>query len=106
MRVRSLESISKAIVLQRSHERVYCQAKIFSDIRSVFGDDVKSAPVAATISHTLTIRYHENGHHQEVFVMLDRYDLDQLEEVIKRAKQKDLSLTKVLSGSKIPRLGM
>ena len=106
LRVKSLESISKALVLQRQHERVFCQAKLISDIRPVFGDNVKSTPAAATISHVLHIRYHENGDHREFYLMLDRFDLDKLEEVIKRAKQKDATLDKALSDAKIPRLGM
>lgn len=104
--IKTLESISKAIGLQRDEERLYCSAKILSDIRPVFGEDVKSRPVAATITHSLKISYHENGDHKNFYVVLDEFDLDALEKIIKRAKLKADTLSAVLSDSGIPRLGM
>jgi hypothetical protein len=104
--IRTLESISKAIGLQRDGERLYCEAKILSDIRPVFGEDVKSKPVAATITHSLKISYHENGDHKEFFVVLDEVDLQELQATIKRAKTKAETLTEMLTESKIPRLGI
>ena len=104
--VKTLESISKAIVLQRDQDRIYCEARIISDIRPVFGDDVKEKPVAATITHTLNIGYHEGGDHKEFYVVLDEVDLEEMEKVIKRAKVKSETLDEVLSDSGIPRLGI
>jgi hypothetical protein len=104
--LKTLASISKAIGLQRDEERVYCEAKIISDIRPVFGEDIKVKPVAATITHSLKISYHENGDHKEFYIVLDEVDLDQLEKMIKRAKTKADTLTQVLSDSQIPRLGI
>lgn len=104
--LKTLESISKAIGLQREEERTYCEAKIISDIRPVFGDDVKSKPVGAAITHTLKIGYHENEGHKEFYIVLDGVDLNELERVIKRAQDKAESLTEVLSGVGIPRLGI
>jgi hypothetical protein len=104
--LKTLESISKAIGLQREEERIYCEAKIISDIRPVFGNDVKLKPVAATITHSLKISYHENGDHKEFYIVLDEVDLNELAEVIKRAKTKANTLTQVLSGAGIPRLGI
>jgi hypothetical protein len=104
--IKTLDSISKAIGLQRDGERLYCETKIISDIRPVFGEDVKSRPVAATITHTLKITYHESGDHKEFFVTLDQVDLDELQGMVKRAKAKAETLTKLLTESGIPRLGL
>ena len=106
MSIKALESLSKTVALQREEERLYCDAKIISDIRPVFGDDVKQKPVSAAITHTLKIGYHENEEHKEFFIVLDGVDLDGLEKVIKRAKDKAETLTQVLSDSRIPRLGI
>lgn len=106
LNIATLETISKAITLQREDERIFCDARIISDIRPVFGEDVKSAPVAATIGHALRIAYHEGLEHKEFFVSLDEYDLNELEDVVKRAKKKSDTLTKFLSDSGIPRLGI
>jgi hypothetical protein len=102
----NLDTISKAINLQRGGERLYCVATILSDIRPVFGHDVKSKPAAAVITHTLKIAYHETGDHKEFFVVLDDVDLSKLEEVIKRAKLKSKTLKQLLEESDLPQLGI
>ncbi len=105
--LKSLGTLSKAVRLQRDQERLYCEAKIISDIRPVFGDDVKSRPVAATITHSLQIGYHENdGDHKEFFIVLDDFDLNELEKVLQRAREKSDSLTQLLDDAGIPRLGI
>jgi hypothetical protein len=104
--LKPLESISKALSLQRDNERLFCGSKIVSDIRPVFGEDVKSAPLAATILHTLKLSYHENGDHKEFFIVLDEVDLDALQSTIKRAKSKADTLNRLLGESKLPRLGV
>lgn len=101
-----LQSISKAIVLQRDQDRIYCEARIVSDIRPVFGEDVKEKPVAAAITHTLNISYHESGDHKDLYVVLDQVDLEEMEKVIKRAMVKDKALDQLLSDSGVARLGI
>jgi hypothetical protein len=102
----TLETISKAVGLQRENQRIYCEAKIISDIRPIFGDDVKQKPVAATLEHSLQLHYHEDGDHKQFYVVLDEVDLENLEQAVQRAKTKADTLTKVLSDSGIPRLGI
>lgn len=104
--IKNLDTISKAISLQREEQRVYCDAKIISDIRPVFGDDIKGKPEAATITHSLRITYHEDGNHKDFYVSLDQMDLDELERIVKRAKNKANALTKALIEARIPRLGI
>jgi hypothetical protein len=104
--IKTLESISKAIGLQRDGERLYCESKIISDIRPVFGEDVKSRPVAAAVTHTLKISYHEDGDHKQFFVILDDVDLDELQEIVERAKTKAGTLSDFLAESKLARLGI
>jgi hypothetical protein len=105
LRIKNLESITKAISLQREGERLYCGAKILSDIRPVFGPAVDSMPVAGVITHTLKLNYHENGQHKTVFVVLDEEDLVNLRSVIERAEAKAKTLDAFLSAN-IPRLGV
>lgn len=106
MRIKSFETLSKAVILQQGHEHLYCDAKIASDIRPVFGEDIKSTPIGAVISHVLTITYHEESRHRKFYVALDQFDLEELEKIIKRAKTKDDTLDKVLDDSGIARLGI
>jgi hypothetical protein len=106
LNIETLAINAKAVRLQRDGERLYCEAKIISDIRPVFSENIKSAPVAATITHTLKIGFHEDGNHREFFVVLDELDLDDLQKTIKRAKTKADTLTKLLDDSNIPTLGI
>src|SRR5882724_6916138 len=99
LKIEKLETISKAIKLQRDVERIYCESRIISDIRPVCGDDVDVRPEAAVITHTLKISYHENGDHKEFFVVLDGVDLEGLYETVERAKSKSETLTKFLEES-------
>ena len=108
LNIKSLNSISKAITLQRNGERLYCSAKVISDVRPVFGPDVESKPVAAVIMHTLSLSYHEAGTpgHKEFFIVLDEEDLEKLKKIIGRAQRKSETLEQLLSDSGLPRLGI
>jgi hypothetical protein len=82
--------------LQRDGERLYCEAKILSDMRAVFHDDAISKPAGAVVTHTLKVGYHENGTHKEFFVVLESADLEALKEIIERAQAKETILRKLL----------
>lgn len=98
--------LSKAKRLQRDGERLYCDAKILSDIRPVFRDKPTSRPAGAVVTHTLMLAYHEGGEHKEFHVVLDRIDLDELLEVISRAQTKDKTLRNLLSEERLSDLGV
>lgn len=101
-----LKSIAKAVTLQRDANRLFCGARVISDIRPVFGTDVASDAVGAVICHTLKLGYHEEGHHKEIFVVLDEEDLDTMSTVIERARIKSKTLSDFLDRAKLPRLGV
>jgi hypothetical protein len=106
LNIETLNTLSKAIKLQRDGERLYCGAKIISDIRPVFGADVAEKPTSAVILHTLKIGYHERGEHKDFFLVLDEQDLERLQEVIERAKSKGATLTELLQAAGLRRLGI
>jgi hypothetical protein len=104
MSIEVLNTVSKAARLQRDGERLYCNAKILSDIRPVFSHDPTLRPLGAVLTHTLKIGFHEGGEHQEFHVVLDVDDLLALSEVIYRAQAKDKTLRKLLKESKLTSL--
>lgn len=106
LNIKTLNTLSKAIRLQRDGERIYCDARIISDIRPVFGDDVEERPISAVITHTLKLGYDVMGEHKEFFVVLDEQDLNALQGVIERAQAKGDTLTEMLNAAGIPRLGV
>ena len=95
---RSLTSASKAIGLRTDFPNIFCDAKILTDVRPVFGDDPKKPPPGAIITHTLKIDYHRSGggRRQEFYVGLDADDLDKLARVLQRARDKKSSLRQLL----------
>jgi hypothetical protein len=103
--ISTLTAISKAARLQRDGERLYCESKIISDVRPVFGSDPTASPVGAVLIHTLKLVYHLGKEHKEFHIVLDSEDLEALNDVIIRARFKDRSLRNFLNRSKLPNLG-
>jgi hypothetical protein len=98
--------LSKAKRLQRDGERLYCEAKIISDIRPVFGAKATARPIGAVVTHTLRLGYHEEGDHKEFFVVLDGVDLERFAATIHRAQLKDGTLRSLLGETRLPDLGV
>lgn len=99
MDIETLKPIAKAARLQRDGERLYCTSKTLSDIRPVFENDPTNRPLGAVLTHTLKISYHEGSNHREFHVVLDSNDLEQLAEVVQRAKDKDKTLRELLEST-------
>jgi hypothetical protein len=106
LNIETFNALSKAKRLQRDGERLYCDAKIVSDIRPVFGSKPTSRPVGAVITHSLKLGYHEGGEHSEFHVVLDRIDLDRFSDIVERAKAKDKVLRGLLKETQLPDLGV
>jgi hypothetical protein len=103
--IEAFKTIAKAGRLQRNGERLYCDSKILSDIRPVFGSAPTARPVGAVVSHTLKVGYHEGSEHKEFYVILDLDDLEALNEVVTRALAKGKTLRDLLADAKLPNLG-
>lgn len=104
MSIDTLKTIAKAARLQRDGERLYCNAKILSDIRPVFGSDPTARPLGAVLTHTLKIAYHEGREHREFHLILDSTDLITLSEIVSRAQAKDRTLRELLKDVELPSL--
>lgn len=99
LRFVTLESFvisARAFDVLTSHQRVMYTSRIFSDVRSIFGDDISKGPAAAVIIHKLKMEYRENGERKEMYFALDSKDLKTLADVVKRAEAKDSALRTTL----------
>ncbi len=107
LRINALALVTKADVLQKNNERLFCCVRIISDIRPLFGEEVGAAPDGAVVTHSLKIGFHKGDslQHEEIYVALDASDLQELGEVVDRAKKKDRVLNDFLMKHAIPRLG-
>lgn len=90
----------KIAELRREIERMFCSARILTDIRTAFGYDAKKRP-ALTVMHTLEIKYHDDtGKLREFYVSIDDSDLTILKEAIDRAFEKKATLVDLLEKAK------
>ena len=92
--------VSKAWNLQTENERLFCQARIITDLRPVFGPDINQGPKAMVITHALKLGFHRNStedSHEDIYVSLDADVLNALQEIIERAKAKAKILKSTIS---------
>jgi hypothetical protein len=102
---KSLEVVSKAQSVILDHERRFCSARIATDVSPVFSSDAEQPPMAAVITHTLRISFHQESNEiKEFFVEMNDGDLRKLSHSIKRAGQKTKGLKAVLDAAKLPYL--
>jgi hypothetical protein len=79
-------TISKGFELATDDERTFCDARVITDLRPVFGTPIEDGPRGTVIVHLLKIGYHEGQkRHQSFHVALDSRDLKELNRVIERA---------------------
>jgi hypothetical protein len=85
--------VSKAWDLRTDDERVFCHARILTDLRPVFGQTIEEGPMAMVVVHLLKLAFHRGFEkHQEFYVSLDGDDLKTLRAVIDRAEAKARTL--------------
>lgn len=95
----SFAVVTKAIDLATEDERTFCQARILTDLRPVFGENVQDGPKAMVVVHLLKLDFHQQGNardHGEFYVSLNAAELNELKQVIERAEAKAKSLSPFL----------
>jgi len=88
----SLGLSAKAVEVQQEYQHIFCNARILTDLRPVFKDEVADVPLAAVIVHLLRISYHKGELSEQLYVAMDRKDLEDLQKLIQRALTKQGSL--------------
>jgi len=109
LKIDTLNALTKAIKLQRAGERIFCDSRIITDLRPVFGKKISEGPTSAVITHTLRLGFHRDGDgsHQSFYITLDESDLYSLLDDIHRAIDKAEALTnKTLEQAQVARLGI
>ena len=98
----SLGVVAKAIFLLTDHPHVFHGARVFTDLRPVFGADPAQPPVAGVIVHQLKITYHEGDELKEFFVALESEELRRLFLILQRAETKARSLRSLVQSDAFP----
>ena len=95
-----LAVLAKAQNVRGDQERLFCAARILSDVRPVFGNTPDSIS-AAVVVHSLNITYHQDGEHKDFYVALDTNDLRNLKKTVERAEKKHETLKSLIQKSTI-----
>lgn len=103
--VPSLELCAKATGLQGEYDQIFVAARILTDIRPIFGNNIEEQPINALIVHNLKIEFLDSGVLKEIFFALDGKDLIALTEETNRAKTKQETISKLLLGMKVQMIG-
>ncbi|PWK70851.1 hypothetical protein LX99_04559 [Mucilaginibacter oryzae] len=82
----------KALKLGVEFEKTFSKSRIFTDIRVVFGPDIKNDKQSALLIHNLQLEYKKNGSDKKLFMTMDSDDLRNLKIQIERALEKETSL--------------
>jgi hypothetical protein len=91
---------AKAVSLKFECENLFTRARIVTEILPVFVN-IDDTPKAAIISHQLSIHYFQDGRHREFYLAIDEEEIDDLMEVLERAKRKGASLQKFLDSTNV-----
>ena len=92
---------TKASTIQREHSSIFVNARIFTDLRPVFGNGPESVQ-AAVVFHNLKITYVQCNESREFFVALDDEDLAMLQKTIVRAEAKSKAMRTFIEKSGLP----
>lgn len=89
---------AKAKELQLENEHTFCDARIVTDLRPVFGGNVTESPEAMIIVHTLKLGFHDSRsqQHNEMFIGIDSDDIAKLMDILLRAQEKAKTLKRSL----------
>jgi len=92
---------AKGSLVISEHQRLFCEARVLTDIRPIF--DRKPATAALSIVHVLKLGFHEGTEDlKEFYVALSSSDLQELKAVIQRAEEKQASLETLVRGTGLP----
>ena len=99
--IRPLSLLSKARGLHIEHENVFCSARIMSDLRPVFDVNIEEEPTGLVMAHILKLSYHNSGEHRELYVAIDKLDIQNLIDSLERAKAKAKTLRKMVNSKNL-----
>jgi hypothetical protein len=98
----ALSTTANALELLTQHDRNYQTARVVTDIRPIFADDVHDRPEGAVIVDTLQLNtWDRAGRAEMLAVAMDEVDLRELRDVIDRALVKTSTLRDFLTEQQI-----
>lgn len=88
----NLKNTFKAIDLLSENGQIFKEARIITDVRLVFNDDISSQNRNAVVLHQLKMEYLQNDIIKDFFISLDNTDLIKLRSQVDRAIEKEAQI--------------
>ncbi len=104
LQIRSLQLAAKAQGLVTEQKCLFDNARIISDIRPIFDDNPEHTPEGAVVVHTLRVEYWDDAEARSIHFAMDGDDLEELQEVIRRAAVKEKTLRELLASNRLQTL--
>jgi hypothetical protein len=99
---RALTVSSKVVDVWVEHQYPFCSAKVFTDIRPVFGGEQGDTLLVTGIVHMLKLNYHEQNLVKDIYIALDDDDLQEIKDALNKASARAESLRSTLKEANIP----
>lgn len=108
MAIDSILITAKAASVLTAHESPFESARVFTDVRPIFGEQdpvsENAKPRAAVLVHMLQLRLAGEESRREIYVALDNRDLQTLIDALNRAKAKAEELSEFVTRGGLPYL--
>jgi hypothetical protein len=96
----TLGTAAKTGFVMTEHERIFVDARVMTDIRTIFHQDVSERPNAAVLVHMLRITARDVlGNEKAQYFALDTNDIRVLKQLTDRAISKEETLTELMNNA-------
>ena len=93
---------AKAGYVLTQHERIFSSARVLTDVRPIFHQDISEKPGSALIIHMLRMTQRDNhGHLTDEYFALDSNDIRKLRALIERAIKKEETLRGLMKDARV-----
>lgn len=102
LRVDALFLAAKTLDVMTEHANVFVGARVLTDVRPIFRDDVSETPAAAVLMQTLKLNYISNGELRTFYAAMDEEDVQKLVKILQRAADKGATLRGLVGEPALP----
>jgi hypothetical protein len=95
----------QALDLNTEHENIFIGAQINVEMRPIFNKGSNELPKAVLICNLFHIHYHQSGEHRDIYLALEKEDLETLKIEIEKSQNQILQLEKLIVKQNLINIG-